>query len=164
MYRVNFLPYRKEKKEKELKLLLKYASFCVLIGVGVIIGMNAYFNAIKKLQENKNNFLETHIQEMDGKIKEIATIKQETDQFIERKNVVESLQVNRSLFVSILNDLSVIPDGIFLDKVEKTQNIITITGKAASIANVSEFMKMLDSSKQVLSNFSFNFYKNCNIR
>jgi len=61
--------------------------------------------------------------------------------------VIEELQSNRPAIVHLLDELAnIIPQGMYIEKLEQKGNKITIEGTAQSNARVSAFMRALEDS------------------
>jgi hypothetical protein len=66
-------------------------------------------------QEGRNTLLKTEIAKLDEQIKEIDKLREQTQALLARKQVVETLQANRTEAVHILDQLvRQLPDGIYL--------------------------------------------------
>jgi type IV pilus assembly protein PilN len=66
---------------------------------------------------------------------------------LSRKQVVETLQANRSEAVHLLDQLvRQLPDGIYLNSVRQTGAKVTVSGFAQSNARVSTLMRNIESS------------------
>jgi len=98
-------------------------------------------------QTEKNRFLKSEIASLDKQIAEIKKLKEQTDALLQRKRVIESLQVNRSETVHLFNELArQLPTGVYLKSIKQEGQKITLTGYAQSNARVSTLMRNLDDS------------------
>ena len=98
-------------------------------------------------QAEKNRFLKSEIATLDKQIAEIKKLKEQTEALLQRKQVIESLQVNRSETVHLFNELArQLPSGIYLKSIKQEGQKITLTGYAQSNARVSTLMRNLDDS------------------
>ena len=71
---------------------------------------------------------------------------------LSRKQVVETLQANRSEAVHLLDQLvRQLPDGIYLSSVRQTGAKVTVTGYAQSNARVSTLMRNIEASPWLTS-------------
>jgi type IV pilus assembly protein PilN len=98
-------------------------------------------------QQNRNQFLTAEIKKLDIQIDEIKKLKEQTQDLLSRKQVVEGLQTNRNEAVYMLDQLlRQLPDGTYLKSVKQTGDKVNITGYAQSNARVSTLMRNLASS------------------
>ncbi len=98
-------------------------------------------------QESRNKVLKVEIAKLDEQIKEIDRLRDQIQAVLARKQVVETLQANRSEAVHLLDQLvRQLPDGIYLKSVRQTGAKVTIVGYAQSNARVSTLMRNIESS------------------
>lgn len=144
--RINLLPYRDQVK-KAIKV--RYLSF---LGVSFVLGLiimglvHSYFGLQITTQEARNQILEKDIAALDKQNEEIKKLRQEIAAAVARKQVVESLQANRSRAVMILNQVVQPPANIFYRSIRQTGDLLTLTGYAPSNTSVSALIKQLETS------------------
>ena len=98
-------------------------------------------------QESRNTLLKTEIAKLDEQIKEIDKLREQTQALLARKQVVETLQSNRTEAVHLLDQMvRQLPDGIYLKSLKQIGPKITLVGYAQSSARVSTLMRNIDSS------------------
>jgi type IV pilus assembly protein PilN len=96
MIRINLLPHREEKRKQ------KQAAFLALLGLGGVLGMavvlmvGGYNARAMSIQDERNGVLTAAIGELDKKIAQIATLKQEIEALKARQQAVEDLQGDRN--------------------------------------------------------------------
>jgi type IV pilus assembly protein PilN len=145
--RINLLPHREEKR-KALRQQFYALSGLIAILAGLIwfAGFTYIDNQIGR-QLEKNSFLKKEIAGLDTQIAEIKKLKEQTESLLARKQVIESLQANRSETVHLFNELAKrLPSGIYLRSIKQEQQRITLIGYAQSNARVSTLMNNLDDS------------------
>src|SRR6185436_16312965 len=87
------------------------------------------------------------ISKLDKQIEEIRKIREETASLLAKKQVVESLQSNRSETVQLLDQLlRQLPEGVYLKSVKQVGTKVGVTGYAQSNARVSTLMRNLGAS------------------
>ncbi|MBW8306519.1 MAG: PilN domain-containing protein, partial [Thiobacillus sp.] len=112
----------------------------VVLGHGVIA-------AHQSAQDTRNAYLEQEIAKLDGQIGEIKKIREQTQALLERKQVVETLQSNRTEVVHLFDQMiRLLPDGLYLKSFKQAGDIITISGYTQSSARVSTLMRNLNDS------------------
>ena len=147
MIRINLLPHR------ELKRAARRREFNILLGIAVAAGVvavilgHSLIAARQSAQEARNTFLEQEIAKLDGQIGEIKKIREQTQALLERKQVVETLQSNRTEVVHLFDQMiRLLPDSLYLKSFKQTGDVVTISGYTQSSARVSTLMRNLDSS------------------
>lgn len=147
MIRVNLLPHREEKRQA-LRQQFYALSGLVAILAGLIwfVGYSFINNQIER-QTEKNNFLKSEIAVLDKQIEEIRKLKEQTESLLQRKQVIESLQANRTETVHLFNELArQLPSGVYLKSIKQEGQKVTLVGNAQSNARVSTLMHNLDES------------------
>lgn len=147
MIRINLLPHREERRKTLRQQFYALAGLvAVLAGAVWFVGYGYLDNKIEQ-QAAKNAFLKKEIAVLDGQIEEIKKLKEQTEALLSRKQVIESLQANRSETVHLFNELARrLPVGIYLRSIKQEQQKITLIGYAQSNARVSTLMSNLDES------------------
>lgn len=147
MIRINLLPHREERRKMLRQQFFALAGLVtVLAGVVWFVGFSYINNQIEQ-QAAKNAFLKQEITVLDKQIEEIKKLKEQTDALLARKQVIESLQANRSETVHLFNELvHRLPAGIYLRSIKQKQQRVTLIGYAQSNARVSTLMHNLDES------------------
>ncbi len=147
MIRINLLPHREAKRaqrRREFNFIL----------VGVLVGALAlwyvgklYLDERIGTQQRRNDLLVAENKKLTEQIDEIKKLKDQTAALLARKQVVETLQVNRSASVKLIDQLvRQLPDGVYLKAVKQTGQKINMVGLAQSNARVSTLMRNLESS------------------
>lgn len=147
MIRVNLLPHREERR-KTLRQQFYALSGAVAVLAGIIwfVGFGI-LNSMIDRQNEKNEFLKKEIAVLDKQIEEINRLKEQTESLLKRKQVIESLQANRTEVVHLFNELArQLPEGIYLSSIKQEGLKITLVGYAQSNARVSTLMHNLDAS------------------
>lgn len=148
MIRINLLPHR------ELARAARRRQFNVLLGVAVAAGVlvvvlgHLFIDARQSAQEARNAFLEREIAKLDSQIGEIKKIREQTQALLERKQVVETLQANRTEVVHLVDQMiRLLPDGLYLKSFKQAGDVVTINGYTQSSARVSTLMRNLNDSE-----------------
>jgi type IV pilus assembly protein PilN len=147
MIRINLLPHREERRKALRQQFFALAGLvAVLAGAIWFVGFT-FINTQIENQEAKNVFLKKEIAELDKQIEEIKKLKEQTDSLLARKQVIESLQANRSETVHLFNELArQLPSGVYLRSIKQDGQKIALIGYAQSNARVSTLMHNLDAS------------------
>ena len=147
MIRINLLPHR------ELKRAARRRQFNIMLGIAVVAGLltvvlgHSLIAARQSGQETRNTYLEQEITKLDEQIGEIKKIREQTQALLERKQVVETLQSNRTEVVHLFDQMiRLLPEGLYLKSFKQTGDVINISGYTQSSARVSTLMRNLEDS------------------
>jgi type IV pilus assembly protein PilN len=145
--RINLLPHREIKRAARRRQFNYLLAATLVIAAGVIgLGQAAISNRLLT-QEDRNSFLEMEIAKLDSQIKEIKKIREETQALLERKQVVETLQSNRTEVVHLFDEIiRVLPEGLYVKSVKQAGDQIELLGYTQSSARVSTLMRNLEAS------------------
>ena len=87
----------------------------VAAGVLVVVLGHLFIEGRQSAQEARNTYLEQEIAKLDVQIGEIKKIREQTQALLERKQVVETLQANRTEGVHLVDQMiRLLPDGLYL--------------------------------------------------
>ena len=147
MIRINLLPHR------EMKRAVRRREFNFIL-LGILVGCAAFWYLGKlylderiATQQRRNDVLVVENKKLTEQIDEIKKLKEQTAALLARKQVVETLQVNRSASVKLVDQLvRQLPDGVYLKAIKQTGQKINMVGLAQSNARVSTLMRNLESS------------------
>jgi len=147
MVRINLLPHREQRRQARQRQFISFAVGLAVLAFGIIGLVHVVIAARIENQISRNALLTSEIVKLDAQIKEIDRLRDATQALIARKQVVETLQSNRTEAVHLLDQLvRQLPDGVYLKSVKQTGNKVTLTGYAQSNARVSTLMRNVESS------------------
>ena len=147
MMRINLLPHRQIKraaKQREFGLmaLMAAGAACAVVFLGW-----QFLSAQNNTQIERNTRLEKANTDLDKQIADIKDLKDQINNVLERKHVVENLQTNRSQAVVILDELTrQLPEGVYLKSIKQAGNLITLDGVADTNARVATLVRNLSVS------------------
>jgi type IV pilus assembly protein PilN len=147
MVRINLLPHREQKRQARQRQFVSLVVGLAVLGLAVVgLGHVVIAQRIDN-QNSRNTLLKSEIAKLDEQIKEIDRLRDQTQALLARKQVVETLQANRTEAVHLLDQLvRQLPDGIYLKTVKQTGARVTLTGYAQSNARVSTLMRNIEGS------------------
>jgi type IV pilus assembly protein PilN len=147
MIRINLLPHREQKRQARQRQFVSIAMGLAILGLAVVGLVHVIFASQIDNQASRNKLLKDEIAKLDEQIKEIDKLREQTQALLARKQVVETLQSNRTEAVHILDQMvRQLPDGIYLKSLKQTGSKIQLVGYAQSSARVSTLMRNIDSS------------------
>jgi type IV pilus assembly protein PilN len=148
MIRINLLPHRELKRKARQQQVAISAGFVFAVSLLIIWAGYDVINRKIETQNDRNQFLNNHIAILDQQIAEIRDIKNQTQELLSRKDIVETLQGNRTEVVHLLDQLArQLPDGVYLKSIKQNGQNVNLNGYAQSNAWVSTLMKNLESSR-----------------
>ncbi len=147
MRQINLLPWREEQRQdRQRNFLILMAVVAALAALAVFL-VKGYFDSQIDGQNARNNYLRAEIAKLDRQIERIDQLDETRRQLINRKEVIENLQSNRTLMVHLFEQLvRTVPDGIRLISVRQVGDQLTIDGTAQSSARVSTYLRNLEGS------------------
>jgi type IV pilus assembly protein PilN len=147
MASINLLPWRAERRkvrEREFYMMLATAAIAAVVAVGAAV---MWMNAVIDNQQARNTYLKEEIKEVDKKLEEIKELDKTRSKLLQRKQVIEQLQANRSQMVHMFDELvRTIPDGVRLTALKQAGDVLTLEGVAQSNASVATYMRNLEAS------------------
>jgi len=147
MIRVNLLPHRQIKREARQREFGLMALFSAIAAAVIIFLGYTFINAKIDAQAERNSRLDAAIVKLDKEIADIKDLKDQISTMLERKQVVENLQTNRSQAVVVLDELSrQLPEGMYLKSIKQQGNVISIEGVADTNARVATLVRNLSTS------------------
>jgi type IV pilus assembly protein PilN len=145
--RINLLPHREQKRQARQRQFFTLMISLAILGLAVIALVHGILAAQIESQQSRNRVLKGEIAKLDEQIKEIDRLRDQIQAVLARKQVVETLQANRSEAVHLLDQLvRQLPDGIYLRSVRQVGPKVTIIGYAQSNARVSTLMRNIEAS------------------
>jgi type IV pilus assembly protein PilN len=147
MVRINLLPHREQKRQARQRQFVSIAIGLAVLALAVIGLVHVVIAARIENQNSRNALLKTEIAKLDDQIKEIDKLREQTQALLARKQIVETLQANRTEAVHALDQLvRQLPDGLYLRSVKQNGAKVTLIGYAQSNARVSTLMRNIESS------------------
>lgn len=145
--RINLLPHREQKRAARQRQFVSIAVSLAILGMAVVGLVHGFLTAQIDNQKSRNALLKGEIAKLDDQIKEIDKLRDQIQQVLARKQVVETLQANRSEAVHLLDQLvRQLPDGIYIKSIKQAGTKVTLTGYAQSNARVSTLMRNIEGS------------------
>jgi type IV pilus assembly protein PilN len=148
MVRINLLPVRvSKKKEAGQQQLVLFA--VVLVG-GIVF--NVLFNQSREQELSKKDkdlaYVRAQIAELNKVIQDVDKIKAEKATLNRKLETLEALRKGRTGPVRMLSELAEnTPRRLWLKKMEEKAGKVVFLGNAASLDDISEFLRKLKESK-----------------
>lgn len=147
MARINLLPWRAERRAVRKREFLMMLGMAAVAAVAVFGGVYYWMNARIENQIDRNSYLQEQIKEVEKKLTEIKELDKTRSKLLQRKQVIEQLQANRSQMVHMFDELvRTIPDGVRLTSLKQVGDVLTLEGVAQSNASVATYMRNVEAS------------------
>ncbi len=147
MIRINLLPHREQKRQARQRQFISMMIGLAVLGVCVVGLVQMVLAARVEDQNSRNALLKSEIAKLDEQIRDIDKLREQTRALLARKQVVETLQANRTEAVHLLDQMArQLPEGIYLKSLKQQGQKVTVVGYAQSNARVSTLMRNIDAS------------------
>ncbi|MET1256305.1 PilN domain-containing protein [Aliikangiella maris] len=148
MANINLLPWREELRQEKQRDFLGILGLFAIIGVAVVWAIYTIYGSKIDDQRERNKYLQSEIQKLNSKIKQIQTLEKERMELVERMNLIQDLQKSRPQIVHVFDEIVTnIPEGVNLSSVTRKDDDLIFNGIAESSPRVSKFMRNIASSK-----------------
>ena len=147
MIRVNLLPHRQVKRAERQREFGLMAAFSAFAAAAIVFLGYTFINGQVEAQTARNARLDKAIVQLDKEIADIKDLKDQISIMLDRKQVVENLQTNRSQSVVVLDEISrQLPEGMYLKSIKQQGNSITIEGVADTNSRVATLVRNFSTS------------------
>lgn len=147
MIKINLLPHREAKRNLKKKAFVALLAASAVMGLAVVVLVGAYNATRISIQNERNRVIKEANVVLDGKIKEIATLKQEIEALKARQQAVEDLQSDRNQPVYLMDELvKQTPMGVYLKSFKQDGQRVSLVGYAQSQERVAELLRNLASN------------------
>ncbi|WP_166358091.1 PilN domain-containing protein [Pseudomonas akapageensis] len=147
MVRINLLPWREQRREERRKRFWGAMAGVVLAAVAITLLINEYIGAAMDRQIGRNAYIQREIDQLDAQISQLGELRSQRQQLLERMQVIQGLQVNRSVNGHLFDQLvRTLPEGVYFSSVSKVGKTLSISGTAESNNRISELMRGLEAS------------------
>jgi type IV pilus assembly protein PilN len=147
MANINLLPWREWERERRKKEFLINLAGVALIGFVAVLAWGQQLDGSVSYQQGRNEFLRQRIEVLDNRIAEIANLREERAELLDRMRVIQELQGNRPVIVRIFDEMvQTLPSGVHFSKMEIAGTSLSISGMSESNNRISALMRNLDGS------------------
>ncbi len=147
MTEINLLPWREYKREQEKKLFTTMSLIGIIIAAAIVFFIHTYAVHLKNNQTDRNQMLQREINTFNEQINEIKALKPIRLGLISRMSIVQDLQSTRTLMVHLFDELiKVMPPGVYVSRLERKHDIVSVWGYAESNTNISLLMRNIENN------------------
>ena len=149
MTNINLLPWRDAFRAEKRKEFLTILAITAVAGLFVLFIWDRFSVARIEWQQSRNDLLQSEIRILDKQVEEIKELKARRQEMIDRIEVIQNLQAQRPEVVKLFDELvRAIPDGLYLDNMNKQGEGVLLKGFSESNNRVSSLMRSLDNSRK----------------
>jgi type IV pilus assembly protein PilN len=147
MIRINLLPHREARRKAQRRQLAVLGAMVAGLALGIAVLVHGVIAGYISAQSERNEFLKRENAKLDKEIEEIKKLKEDIQALLARKQIIETLQAERSQTVLLLDQLvRQTPDGVYLKSLKQEGLKVNVTGYAQSNARVATLMRNLESA------------------
>ncbi|CAB1274232.1 PilN domain-containing protein [Candidatus Nitrosacidococcus tergens] len=147
MTQINLLPWRAIQRKQREKNFYIALGICAALIVSVVTLINFHIGSLINNQNQRNNYLQEEINKSTKVMGEVNKLDKEKEKILTYIEIIQQLQVSRPLTVQIFSNIAQsLPDGMYLESMERKSHTITLTGLAESDSKISTFIRHLDDS------------------
>lgn len=148
MPRINLIPWR-ETERKRKRQEFGVGALGALVAAGAIAFLvNLQMGAAIDNQNERNQYLNDEIAQLDKQITEILALEQQKQRLRARIQVIEQLERSRPEIVHVFDQLvRTIPDGVNLTSLKQSDRKLQLKGLAQSSTRVASYMRNIDASE-----------------
>lgn len=143
---VNLLPWREERRSQaDAKFRQMFVSVVGLAVLGVVLIFGAIYYQLNQ-QQAINDEIKSRISTLDDKIDEIQQLKEQLDGAQKHSEALNALSADRQVVYRWQQLSTLIPEGVYLDEMKQSADVLSLTGKAVSAQAVSALAHRLELS------------------
>ncbi|WP_063345283.1 PilN domain-containing protein [Vibrio jasicida] len=151
LYHINLLPWRENQREEHRRRFVGLIVLGVIAALGVQWGIGKYYQYQQDQQQQRLDYLAHYISQLDKRIEAMKIAEQEHGKILERLKTVEGLQNGRNKTTDFMNLMpSVIPDGVYVDKIKMNDFEIEISGISDSTPRLATMLDNMERSAKLL--------------
>ncbi|EAR10988.1 PilN domain-containing protein [Reinekea blandensis] len=148
MANIDLRPWREERRKARQNQFVTILAIVAAMAAGSGWMWNQSVQNKIDFQNTRNTYLENKIAELDTKIREIQTLRQQREELIDRMNVIQSLQGDRPIIVHVFEELvNATPDGVYFTDLSSSGNTIQVSARADKALTISDFLRNIDRSE-----------------
>ncbi|WP_119393629.1 PilN domain-containing protein [Salinibius halmophilus] len=145
MANINLRPWREERRKQRAREMILMMIGALVFAGALAFGWLSYMDSQINAQKARNNYLDQQIAILDQKIVKIRELQDQLQALIQRVEVIQSLEAERTLIVQSFDELvEAIPEDVYLTSFRLQGNTYTLNGRAASAPNISAFIRNLE--------------------
>ena len=151
LYHINLLAWRENQREEHRRRFIGLILLGAIAALGVQWGIGKYYQYQQDQQQQRLDYLAHYISQLDKRIEAMKIAEQEHSKILERLKTVEGLQNGRNKTTEFMNLMpSVIPEGVYVDKIKMNDYEIEISGISDSTSRLATMLDNMERSAKLL--------------
>lgn len=142
---INLRPWREERRQKQQKQFSQLSLLALMLGllISTLLWRSTDMSLVAIHEESQ--LIQKHMAQLNNEIKEVANLREKRQQLLKRIEVIQKLQNNRPVTVELMSQLTLsMNDAVYLVSVERTENQLTLEGRAQPSQAVATLMRSLN--------------------
>lgn len=150
LHNINLLPWREKRRDAHKRRFVGLVTFGVLVAILLQFGAGEYLGGQIAKQQERIGFLQQHIFVFDQQIAKLKIAEEEHKALLTRLAVVEQLQQKRNKTTDLMNQIpSLVPNGVYVDKIKLNGNQVEVTGISDSTARLATMLDNFEKSAKL---------------
>lgn len=151
LHHINLLAWRENQREEHRRRFIGLIVLGAIAALGVQWGIGKYYQYQQDQQQQRLDYLSHYISQLDKRIEAMKIAEQEHGKILERLKIVEGLQNGRNKTTEFMNLMpSVIPEGVYVDKIKMNDYEIEISGISDSTPRLATMLDNMERSAKLL--------------
>ncbi|AQW58383.1 PilN domain-containing protein [Vibrio owensii] len=151
LHHINLLAWRENQREEHRRRFIGLIVLGAIVALGVQWGIGKYYQYQQDQQQQRLDYLAHYISQLDKRIEAMKIAEQEHGKILERLKIVEGLQNGRNKTTEFMNLMpSVIPEGVYVDKIKMNDYEIEISGISDSTPRLATMLDNMERSAKLL--------------
>ena len=149
MMQINLLPWRERRRDAIKRTFIRQILLAVTIAAIAVYASSEFLARQLAQQELINRVLEQQIVDLDARVTEVGSLREQQAAVRGRMRLIADLQRDRATVVRVLDQfVKSLPNEVYFLSLERADGVILIEGVSDSYAGVTELMRRLESSKE----------------
>ena len=149
MMQINLLPWRERRRDAIKRTFIRQIVLAVTIAAIAVYASSEFLARQLAQQELINRVLEQQIVDLDARVTQVASLREQQAAVRGRMRLIADLQRDRATVVRVLDQfVKSLPNEVYFLSLERADGVILIEGVSDSYAGVTELMRRLESSKE----------------
>ncbi|CAH1530101.1 Type IV pilus biogenesis protein PilN [Vibrio owensii] len=151
LHHINLLAWRENQREEHRRRFIGLIVLGAIAALGLQWGIGKYYQYQQDQQQQRLDYLAHYISQLDKRIEAMKIAEQEHGKILERLKIVEGLQNGRNKTTEFMNLMpSVIPEGVYVDKIKMNDYEIEISGISDSTPRLATMLDNMERSAKLL--------------
>ena len=152
MSHINLLPWRERKRQRERLQLTRYLLVGLSMALSMVFFMHHQASRLSELERQRHQQLQNEIMQSIQQIKAIHEMSVLRRSQLSRVAILQNLQEMRLNPLRLLDELiTMMPNGVYLNRIECMGNKVLLLGYAESTASISELMRRIEANVGILA-------------